>query len=313
MWIVALTTLLAEQLNIPESQILAILQRAPLQYKVYKIPKRTFGVRTIAQPTPALKSLQRAFLASCPLPVHSSATAYRPGLGIKENARQHQRNKYLLKLDLNNFFNSITPDIFWQEWQHCCQIPAPTDKTHIEHLLFWAPRRLLGTRLALSVGAPSSPSVSNFIMYRFDERILQHCQKLNITYTRYADDLTFSTNTRNALFPLPEQIAQILDELFTDRISINKRKTVFSSRAHNRHVTGICLTSEDKLSLGRAKKRYLKHLVHQFILGSMTPEQVRQLQGWLAHAQHIEPTFIGALTDKYGAATLKKIREACND
>lgn len=309
----ALITRLAQQLEMPESQVLATLQRAPLLYKVYKIPKRNFGVRTIAQPTPPLKDLQRAFTRICPLPVHPAATAYRPGQSIKENARQHVRNAYLLKLDLNNFFNSITPDIFWQEWQHTLAMPSPTEKAHIEQLLFWAPGRSLAGSLVLSVGAPSSPAVSNFIMHRLDTRLTELCRAQRITYTRYADDLTFSCNARNLLFSLPKQAGQLLEELFAGQISINKRKTAFSSKAHNRHVTGICLTSESRLSLGRAKKRYLKHLVHQYSLGYLEPAQTRQLQGWLAHAKHIEPTFITTLNEKYGPHILKQIQEVKHD
>mgnify|MGYP002735205913 CR=1 FL=1 len=308
-----LTTRLAEQLEIPESQVLATLRRAPLLYKVYKIPKRSFGVRTIAQPTPHLKDLQRAFISICPLSAHPAATAYRPGQSIRENARQHVRNSYLLKLDLNNFFNSITPDIFWQEWQHTLAMPSPAEKKHIEQLLFWAPGRSLTSSLVLSVGAPSSPAVSNFIMYRLDTRLTELCRAQHITYTRYADDLIFSCNTRNILFSLPKQVGLLLDELFAGQISINKRKTAFSSKAHNRHVTGICLTSEGKLSLGRAKKRYLKHLVHQYNLGYLELAQIRQLQGWLAHAKHIEPTFITTLTKKHGPQILKQIQEVKHD
>lgn len=308
-----LTTRLAEQLEIPKAQILATLKHAPLLYKVYKIPKRSFGVRTIAQPTPFLKDLQRTFVSLCPLPVHPAAIAYRPGHSIKENARRHVHNPYLLKLDLNNFFNSITPDIFWQEWQQSFSVPASEEKTHFEQLLFWSPRRSLMSSLVLSVGAPSSPAISNFIMYRLDSRLAELCRAQRITYTRYADDLTFSSNVRNTLFSLPKQVGCLLDELFAGQISINKRKTVFSSRAHNRHVTGICLTNEGKLSLGRAKKRYLKHLIHQYSLGCLEPVQVRQLQGWLAHAKHIEPTFITTLSKKYGLQILRQIQEVKHD
>ena len=311
--IVAIVSFLATHLDIPEDQVESIVQRAPLLYKVYKIPKRSFGTRTIAQPTPELKKLQRAFLLTKPLPVHSAAMAYQPSLSIKKNALHHLHNQYLLKLDLLNFFNSITPDILWQEWKQHFEIPPPKEKKHIENLLFWAPQRKPNTHLILSVGAPSSPNLSNFILYRFDERLQNLCKKLNITYTRYADDLTFSTNTRYALFSIPEQVAMLLNELFTGRININKRKTIFTSKAHNRHVTGVGLSSENKLSLGRAKKRYLKHLVHQFTLSLLADEEISHLQGWLAHAKHIEPTFIESLTNKYGKDIIHKIFETNHD
>lgn len=309
----AITTILSQQVKIPELKLIDILEQAPLMYKVYQIPKRSFGMRTIAQPTPLLKSLQRAFLDNYPLPVHNSATAYKIGLSIKSNAKRHLHSRYLLKLDLYSFFNSITPNIFWQEWSHHFELPTDNDKKHIENLLFWAHRRSLNSSLILSIGAPSSPSVSNFIMYRFDEELHKYCKELNITYTRYADDLTFSTNVRKALFVIPDRVAMLLNELFDGKININKRKTVFASKAHNRHVTGICLSNENKLSLGRSKKRYLKHLVHQFQLALLTPDEIQHLQGWLAHANNIEPSFLDSLRKKYGKDVITKIYEANND
>lgn len=300
---------LAVALNQPEEKITLLLQRAPLHYKVYQIPKRTSGTRTIAQPTPELKALQRAFTTLVALPVHQAAIAYRAGLSIKENAQRHKHNRYLLKLDLHNFFNSITPAIFWHEWQHFFAPLEDSEKQHIEHLLFWAPRKTLHSRWVLSVGAPSSPCVSNFVMYRFDEKLQAYCNNQQITYTRYADDLTFSTRKTNILFELPGIVAQLLEAQFGGRITLNKRKTVFSSKAHNRHITGIVITNEGKLSLGRAKKRYLKHLVHQFLCGQLALEEIAQLRGWLAFAQHIEPSFIRSLQAKYGSAVMQKINE----
>lgn len=303
----AILACIAKQLNLPVPQVEAVLHRAPLRYKVYKIPKRTYGLRTIAQPSRQLKTIQRAFLACCPLPVHETAIAYRQGLSIKDNAQRHAHNSYLLKLDLNNFFNSITPAIFWQAWDSYFDRQVENTKL-LESLLFWAPQRVLGGRLVLSVGAPSSPSVSNFVMHRFDAQLSQYCKQQNIVYTRYADDLTFSTSERDVLFLMPDQVASFLNTFFNGEISINKRKTVFSSKAHNRHVTGIRITNQGKLSLGRARKRYIKHLVHQFCLDSLSSQQLSHLQGWLAYASHIEPQFLEALAAKYGKATIKQIQ-----
>ncbi|HLR13537.1 MAG TPA: RNA-directed DNA polymerase, partial [Burkholderiaceae bacterium] len=104
---------LATHLDIPEKEVASTLQLAPLRYRVFHIPKRTYGTRTIAQPSRALKVLQRAFLEIRELPVHASATAYQKGSGIKLNAGLHVRNPYLLKMDLHSFFHSITPAVFW--------------------------------------------------------------------------------------------------------------------------------------------------------------------------------------------------------
>lgn len=304
---------LANKLDTSEAEVTALLLRAPLHYKVYKIPKRTFGERTIAQPSAALKALQRAFLMLQPLPTHQAAMAYRPGLSIKDNAHKHRKNSYLLKVDLNNFFNSIEPQLFWQEWSSLFELPEPNEKTLIERLLFWAPRKNLQDSLILSVGAPSSPSVSNFVMRRFDTKLDLICRDKKVVYTRYADDLTFSTQRQDVLGELPALIAELLRECFGAALTINRRKTVLSSKAHNRHVTGITLANSGQLSLGRQRKRYIKHLVHQFILEQLAPVDINHLQGLLSFAKHIEPVFIQALEKKYGPAALAAISGVNHD
>ncbi len=304
---------LASKLGKNEAEITALLQRAPLHYKVYKIPKRTFGERTIAQPTSYLKELQRTFLVLRPLPVHKAAMAYRLGLSIKDNAQKHSGNSYLLKMDLNNFFNSIVPHIFWQEWCYFFELPEASEKILIERLLFWAPQKNLDGSLMLSVGAPSSPCVSNFVMHRFDEKLDLICRERKVVYTRYADDLTFSTQRQDVQTELPKLIAELLIDLFGAVLTINRRKTVFSSKAHNRHVTGITLTNDDQLSLGREKKRYIKHLVYQFILCRLSIVDINHLKGLLSFAKHVEPVFIKALEKKYSLAVLAAIYEVKHD
>lgn len=304
---------LASELNKKETEVTDLVLRAPLLYKVYKIPKRTYGERTIAQPTAGLKELQRAFLLLQPLPIHDAAMAYRVGISIKNNAQAHQKNHYLLKLDLNNFFNSISPKVFWHEWRNFFGSVKPNNKKNIERLLFWAPSKKLTGPLILSVGAPSSPSISNFVMYRFDTKLAQLCHDKRIMYTRYADDLTFSTQHPNILMHIPSLVADLLAECFGPALTINRTKTIFSSKAHNRHITGITLTNHAQLSLGRKRKRYIKHLVHQFILEQLNTQDILHLRGLLSFAKHIEPTFIDALNKKHNLSICIAIDEKIHD
>lgn len=127
---------------------------------------------------------------------------------------------------------------------------------------------------------------------------------------RYADDLTFSTNREKVLFDIPTTIRELLHTEFGNKIVLNHAKTAFSSKAHNRHVTGITITNDDRLSLGRGRKRYVKHLIHQFIGGVLDEENIAHLKGLLAFAQHIEPGFLQALRKKYGSSVLVQISKA---
>ena len=183
-----------------------------------------------------------------------------------------------------------------------------TDKEILQQLLFWKPSKKDDSKkLILSVGAPSSPLISNFIMYKFDQATHAICAAKDVQYTRYADDIFFSTRRKNVLFEIPTLIVSLLKQLFGHNIAINEAKTAFSSKRHNRHVTGVTLTNDDQLSLGRKRKRVISSLVHKFTLNILDEEDIAHLKGLLSFARSIEPNFITRLEKKYTTNTLKTI------
>ncbi|EKP0318993.1 retron St85 family RNA-directed DNA polymerase [Aeromonas dhakensis] len=308
---------LATFLHQSEFDVSLFLQNAPRKYKVYRIPKRTSGFRIIAQPAKALKVYQRALMQLYTLPVHDAAMAYRKGKSIRDNALAHAQNQYLLKIDLENFFNSITPTLFWNCIDECLvngpKFSSTQDRIYVEKILFWQPVRRSKKTLFLSVGAPSSPAVSNFCLYKFDHLLTEECQTLGIVYTRYADDLTFSTNIKDILKLLPALIQTLLKKLYNSALRLNNGKTVFSSKAHNRHVTGVTINNQGNLSLGRERKRFLKHLINQHKYGLLDDTELGYLRGLLAFANHIEPQFIMRMREKYTVDLISSITGAIND
>ncbi|EHH1031117.1 RNA-directed DNA polymerase [Vibrio parahaemolyticus] len=296
------------------STIESFSRNAPNKYKVYSIPKRTSGSRTIAHPSKELKYYQRALaiILRPILTVHIRAYAYRTGLSIKDNAAIHAKNKYLLKMDFNDFFNSITPVMFFKICDKRKIKFSASEQRLLTRMLFWNKSRSANEKLVLSVGAPTSPLVSNFTMSLFDFLLHDECLSRGITYSRYADDITFSTNHKGILFDIPLYVKAVLAERYDYGITINESKTVFSSKAHNRHITGITINNEGKLSLGRERKRVISSLVHQFKLNKLAIEDFAYLQGLLAFAQHIEPAFIIRLKNKYGESTVSNINKGLN-
>lgn len=305
----SIINLLASKAKLSQLDLKKFLHDAPLKYKHYSIPKRSIGRRLIAQPSQELKRIQRLFITLVDLPVHSSAMAYKKGASIKENAKLHKNNRYLLSMDLRNFFNSITPDIFWKACNQQDKLVNISDANRklITRLLFWSPMKNLSGKLVLSVGAPSSPMISNFVMYQFDLELAKFCEERKIIYTRYADDLSFSTNLKDILFDIPDFVKQVLKNIFSNDLLINQRKTVFSSMAHNRHITGITINNNSELSLGRSRKRYIKSLVFRFKNKDLDENECEHLRGLLAFAHHIEPEFIDRLGTKYGTIIMQSV------
>ncbi|ECJ9431255.1 RNA-directed DNA polymerase, partial [Salmonella enterica] len=205
---------------------------------------------------------------------------YKKGSSIKTNAQVHLHTKYLLKMDFENFFPSITPRLFFSKLRLANIDLTADDKVLLENILFFKSKR--NSNLRLSIGAPSSPLISNFVMYFWDIEVQEICPKIGVNYTRYADDLTFSTNNKDVLFDIPDMLENVLPKYSLGRIRINHEKTVFSSKGHNRHVTGITLTNDNKLSIGRERKRKISAMIHHFINGKLSTDECNKLVGLLA-------------------------------
>lgn len=299
---------ICDEMYISSLELNSFVHTAPRRYKKYNIKKRDgFSFRLIAQPSKEVKYIQRLAIDELRkiVPIHDSATAYEPGTSIKINAEKHRKNSYLLKMDLKNFFPSITPDILFSVLhKHHIEL-SHNEREFLSSLLFWKLRR--NSKLRLSIGAPSSPFISNAVMYFFDLELSEYCKNKKITYTRYADDMTFSTKEKDILIRIPGIVKEMLKKHFDVRIKINTKKTVFSSMAFNRHVTGITINNKSCLSLGRDKKRLISSMVHYFKHGRLNEKDVYKLKGLLSHAKHIEPSFMSMLNNKYSKETIHEI------
>lgn len=299
---------LLNELPLGKREILNLVETAPRRYKVYLIPKRSPGkFRTIAHPSKELKLVQRWMVKNVltGLPVHRAAMAYQPGTSILKNAQSHAEQRYLLKLDIKDFFPSIKPEDLLRHYEKFIGPLDALDRRALSQILF---RRNKETKkLELSIGAPSSPLISNSVFFPIDEKIQEYCAAAGITYTRYADDLAFSTNQPHLLTDIPGVVAGILKTAEYPRLRLNDEKTVHSSRKHRRQVTGLILTPDGNISIGREKKRTIKALVHRYLLKQLSIEQTANLQGQLAYIHSVEPDFLGSLRAKYGAENIARL------
>lgn len=300
--------ILSGTLGVTESEIIKFSISSPYRYKKYTIPKRNgSGVREIAHPSKELKFIQRIIQREFKkyLPVDSCAMAYRDRLSVRDNASRHQLNSYLLKMDFRNFFPSITPELFNNKLDAAGLDVSEMDRHLISNFCFLRYRK--GGALSLSIGAPTSPAISNFVMTDFDQEISNICKSIGVVYTRYADDLTFSTQFKNRLADVPRIVKKTLREKGYYNIQVNDQKTVFSSKGHNRHVTGVTITNDGRLSLGRNRKRLISSMVHHYSLGKLSDVDKERLKGLIAYGGYIEPEFVERLKAKYSEEVIQNI------
>ena len=167
-----LQIVMQDALGFSEAQLQRLIARSPHTYKIYTIPKKSGGVRTIAQPAKETKFLQHWLIQNIfnQLPIHACATAYKTGASIKSNAAAHKENHYISKFDFSGFFTSIKArDLVSHLSRYLSGTVAAADIKNIARLSCISPKE--GGGLGLSIGAPSSPVLSNSVMYDFDKAI----------------------------------------------------------------------------------------------------------------------------------------------
>lgn len=296
------------ELGLTIDQLQRLVVRAPHSYKVYTIPKKNGGEREIAQPAKEIKLIQRWLIDNvfCYLPVHEQATAYKKGSSIRLNAEAHAKSEFLSKFDFQSFFPSISEADLRVHLAEKLNGKLTVDE------IGWIARvsciRQKGSRkLGLSVGAPSSPILSNSIMFDFDCIMDDWCRSNAMIYTRYADDLAFSTNIKNRFESIEPAILQALQRISYPTLRLNNKKTTHVSKKYQRRLTGLIINNDGVVSLGRERKRIISSQIHKFSIGELDEHMVYILQGLLGLAVDVEPTFVSSMRSKYGNEIINSI------
>lgn len=255
-------------------------------YRTFTIPKRSGGKRTIDAPYPALLECQQWILQHIlkQIAVHPAATGFVAGKSILNNAQIHLGGKKLLKIDIKDFFPSISmsrvlgvfnsfgypPNVSFYLSQLCCLNDV------------------------LPQGAATSPYLANVVAYRLDQRLSALAQQLNIAYSRYADDLFFSGDGVS-----PALIKYVYEILAEEGFLPNEGKTYISGHTKSKKIiTGISI-SNGELTIPRKMKREIKkhcYFIKQFGLMShlsklkiRNPNYIYSLYGKIRFWLWVEP------------------------
>jgi hypothetical protein len=137
-------------------------------------------------------------------------------------------------------------------------------------------------------------------MYDFDVAMTTLADQHHCVYSRYADDLIFSTAQPRVLEPVLENVREHVRRQAAPRLKINEAKVRLTSKKRRVQVTGLVINDLQQVSIGRSKKRLIKALVHKFSQNALTAEKLSYLTGYLAFVQSVEPTFLRSLEMKYG-------------
>ncbi len=263
-------------LPIPALRWLAFHSETRSHYRQFQIPKKSGGMRDIAAPMPRLASVQRWILEQilAKLPTGDPAHGFVPGRSTVTNAHPHVKRAVVVNIDLKDFFPTVTFPRVKGVFESFGYSPAVA--TVLALITTECPRRTVQydgkpyqvaiAPRALPQGACTSPALSNLVSRKLDRRLAGMAKAGGWTYTRYADDLSFSSDTlvakgtkdkRSVAWLLARARHIVADEGF----AVNEKKQRVQRRNCAQVVTGI--TVNEKPAASRKERRRLRAILHR--------------------------------------------------
>jgi RNA-directed DNA polymerase len=283
-------------------------------YHRWTVPKRDGGARLISAPKPDLKRAQ-AWIARTiteHLPVHGAAHGFLGGRSTVTNATVHSGADVVIKLDLREFYPSITfPRVkgVFRKAGYGEQVAtvlallcteSPREELMIDGKTYHV---AVGPR-SLPQGAPTSPSITNTLALRLDTRLAGLARKLGVRYTRYADDLTFSGHGGDGA-PVGKLIDAVRRIAADEGFAVHEKKTRIMRAGRRQKVTGLVVNRAGKgaqapaVRVPRSLVRQLRAAIHNRENGRPGKgESLAVLRGWAAYVHMTDPVKGRAFLDR---------------
>lgn len=243
------------------------------RYRTFSIKKKSGSSRTINAPCSGLKVFQTClnYVLQTYYKPNANACGFVPGRSITDGARKHVGKRYVLNIDLKDFFDTIehhrvkaiftlppfnlkddkeNPNSLPYILANLCCHPKDVTRFDKDGNPFQCVRNVTPQ------GAPTSPIITNLICRQLDRRLLGLAKRFRLSYSRYADDITFSANVKEVFEQGSEfmvELRRIVEE--DQKFRINEEKTRVQSKAYRQEVTGLVVNSKVNVT-----KRYVKQI-----------------------------------------------------
>ena len=271
---------LASRIDVSEDTIHSILININSHYRKFSVRRTLKRPRWINAPDPKLKTIQKKILQRVLYKAnpHPDAHGFYPGKSILSNAKPHCKKNWVISFDVKDFFPSTTQDMVRKSLPH--------EQLGIDPNLISELCCLNGN---LPQGAPTSPHLANLAFYKCDLKLKDFALSHSLSYTRYADDMTFSGDS------LPDQITKIVREtLLESNYLLAENKIKLMGRNTQQKVTGLIVN--ERVLLPRALRRQIRAIRHdikasgitQAISKSNLVKSESELQGFFALQAMIE-------------------------
>lgn len=231
------------------------------RYHSFEIPKKSGKTREISAPCRGLKSILKTLnvIFECLYTPSPAATGFTNGLSIVDNARAHVGKNYVLNLDLKDFFTSIHQARVWAR----LQLPPFNFTKEVANVvagLCCIQKKDEASKYGvLPQGAPTSPLLTNAICDKLDRRLLGLAKRFNLQYTRYADDISFSS--MHSVYSSDSEFWSELKKIIASQnFTINEDKTRLQKAGSRQEVTGIIVC--EKTNVPKNYIGFLRIILH---------------------------------------------------
>ena len=233
--------------------------------------------------------------------------SYRKGTSVYEALSPHRNNKHFLKTDIKSFFGSINKSLVKQcLLSNIDEYPVTQDeiKTYLEQLT-----NLIIYENKLPVGFTTSSKLSNAVLYEFDNKLEEYCIDNDILYTRYSDDLIFSTNKKDKLNYVISEVQKILNRHYNNLFSLNDKKTKFYKAWERIKILGLVVTPNGNITIDKKYKKDIEVIFHYYLTNRVKfnsffnrrfDSKMSKISGLLNHINSVDKNYILKLRKRYG-------------
>ncbi|NNG34943.1 reverse transcriptase domain-containing protein [Nakamurella aerolata] len=218
-------------------------------YRYRTLPKQS-GLRVLEIPKPRLRELQRRVLRHCvaPIPPHPAAHGFVPGRSVHTFAEPHTGSRVVIRVDLRDFFLTVARPQIEATFHTVGYPPAVGEVLAALCTTATAPAAFAGIDSAtaarlrrphLPQGAPTSPALSNLAMFEVDRRLAAFAGRHGLSYTRYADDLAFSTGLGEPAIAVSAVLAVTRKVVAAAGHRLHPRKVLVRRAQQRQQLTGL--------------------------------------------------------------------------
>lgn len=278
-------------------------------YRQFHIPKKSGGLRVITAPDGELKDILTTlgFIFSERYVPTPNAMAFTRGRSVADNARAHVGHHYVLNLDLKDFFTTITAMDVERGLNRIGF--SPLVSRDLASICTYPVRDGQRIRNVLPQGSPASPVLSNICALTLDRRLEGLVRRFHLTYSRYADDMTFSSN-HNVYRENGDFMCELHRIISDCGFTVNPSKTRLQKHGSRQEVTGLIVG--ERANVSRQYVKTLRVIIHHIAINDHpTRHDVSVAKGKLNYLRMVkgkhDSTYITLLVKLKKAVAGKKL------